>query len=112
VEPPVGGGMGAAGRCIICSDLWHRESKDRHGRVPLQHVRGARQDAAGSPPIGSAFPLPLYHCSSNWFGADRAMMEILRIALLFSVFLRKINRYAFWYVDDAYNSVGCRLVVF
>jgi hypothetical protein len=35
VEPPVGGGMGAAGRCIICSHHWHRESKDRHGRVPL-----------------------------------------------------------------------------
>jgi hypothetical protein len=62
---------------------------------------------AGSPPIASAFPLPLCRCSSNWFGADGAMMEILCIALLLSVFLSKIDRYALWSIDDAYNSLGC-----
>jgi hypothetical protein len=27
--------------------------------------------------------------------------------LFFSLFLRKIDRYALWSVDDAYSSVGC-----
>jgi hypothetical protein len=44
---------------------------------------------AGSPRIASVFHLPLCHYSSNWFGADGAMIEILRIALLLSVFYGK-----------------------
>jgi hypothetical protein len=123
VEAPGGGGVGAAGRRVLRSHAL-APAPGEHGPrrgAPRQHVRGARQDAAGAvrghrqprprarhthlhiplrqatvrhrpglPPIASASPLPLRRCSSNRFGADGAMMEILRIALLLSVF--KENR--------------------